>query len=146
MIKSVLLPPVLNSFQNFYNQLCKFTLINWDIVMFESGSVSHSVISTHWDLMDCSPPGSSAHGISQARILVWLAISFSRGSSPPMDQTQVSCIAGRFFTVQATRKALLLYIHYKKTYIKKLYKELFYKTQNTCSRVYTCRFPTFKYF
>ena len=51
------------------------------------------------DPMDCSPPGSSVHGISQARILEWVAISFSRGSSPPRDQTQVSCIAGRVFII-----------------------------------------------
>ena len=43
------------------------------------------------DPMDCSPPGSSVHGISQARILEWGAISSSRGSSPPRDQTHVSC-------------------------------------------------------
>ena len=55
--------------------------------------------------MDCSPPGSSVHGILQARILEWGAIPFSRGSSQPGDQTQVSCIAGRLFTVQITRKA-----------------------------------------
>ena len=47
------------------------------------------------DSMDCSPPGSFVHGILQARILGWLAISFSRGSSRPRDQTQASCIAGR---------------------------------------------------
>ena len=46
-----------------------------------------------------SPPGSSVHGILQARILEWVAIPFSRGSSQPRDQTWVSCIAGRFFTV-----------------------------------------------
>ena len=53
------------------------------------------------DLMECSPPGSSAHGISQARILEWIAISFSRGSPQTRDQTcisWVSCIAGGFFT------------------------------------------------
>ena len=50
------------------------------------------------DPMDCSPPGSSVHGISQARILEWVAISFSRGSSQPRDQTRVSCTAGKFFT------------------------------------------------
>ena len=49
--------------------------------------------------MDCSLPGSSAHGIFQARILEWVAVSFSRGSSQTRDQTQVSCIAGRFFTI-----------------------------------------------
>ena len=43
------------------------------------------------DPMDCSPPGSSVHGILQARILEWVAIPFSRGSSQPRDQTQVSC-------------------------------------------------------
>ena len=51
--------------------------------------------------MDCSPPGSSVYGISQARILEWVAISFSRESSWPRDQTQVSCIAGRLFTLWA---------------------------------------------
>ena len=51
------------------------------------------------DSMDCSPPGSSVHGIPQAGILEWVAISFSRGSSQPRDQTQVSCIAGRFFSI-----------------------------------------------
>ena len=56
------------------------------------------------NLMDCSPPGSSVHGISQARILKWVAISFSRGSSWAKDWTWVSCIAGRFFTVWATRE------------------------------------------
>ena len=58
------------------------------------------------DPVDCSPPGSSVHGILQARILEWAAIRFSRGSSPPGDQTWVSCIAGRFFTFWATREAL----------------------------------------
>ena len=57
--------------------------------------------------MDYSPPGSSVHGISQARILEWVAISFSRGSSQPRDQIWVSCIAGRFFTNWATRKISL---------------------------------------
>ena len=56
------------------------------------------------DAMDCSPPGSSVHGIFQARVLEWVAISFSRGSSQPSDWTQVSCIAGRFFTNWATRE------------------------------------------
>ena len=58
---------------------------------------------TLWDPMDCSPPDSSIHGILQARIQEWLAISFSRGSSQPRDWTQVSHIAGGFFTVWATR-------------------------------------------
>ena len=53
------------------------------------------------DPMGCSLPGSSVHGILQARILAWVAISFSKGSSQPRDQTWVSCIAGRFFTIWA---------------------------------------------
>ena len=55
--------------------------------------------------MDCNLPGSSIHGILQARILEWVAISFSRGSSWPRDWTQVSCIAGRCFNLWATREA-----------------------------------------
>ena len=47
--------------------------------------------------MVCSLPGSSVHGIFQARLLEWVAISFSRGTSRLRDQTQVSCITGRFF-------------------------------------------------
>ena len=55
--------------------------------------------------MDCSLPGFSVLEIFQARILEWIAIPFSRGSSLPRDRTLVSCIAGRFFTIWATRKS-----------------------------------------
>ena len=58
------------------------------------------------DPMDCRPPVSSVHGILYARILEWVAISFSRGSSWPRDRTRVSCIAGRSFTILATWEAL----------------------------------------
>ena len=57
------------------------------------------------DPMDGSLPGSSIHGVFQARILEWFAISFSRGSSQPRDRTQVSCTMGRLFTVWDTREA-----------------------------------------
>ena len=57
------------------------------------------------DTMDCSLSGFSIHGIFQARVLEWVAISFSSGSSWPRDQTWVSCIAGRHFTHWATREA-----------------------------------------
>ena len=57
------------------------------------------------DLMDCSPPGSSAHGILRARILEWVAYPFSRRSSQPRNPTGVSCIAGRFFTSWAVGKS-----------------------------------------
>ena len=54
--------------------------------------------------MDCSLPGSSVHGILQVRIVEWVTIPFSRGSSWPRDQTQVSYTAGRFFIIWATRE------------------------------------------
>ena len=52
---------------------------------------------TLYDPMDCSLPGSSVHGILQARVLEWVAVSFSRGSSQPRDRTRVSCIPGRCY-------------------------------------------------
>ena len=58
--------------------------------------------------MDCSLPGSSVHGISQARILEWVAISFSRGFYQPRDQTYVSCIAGGFFTADHQRSPYVI--------------------------------------
>ena len=64
--------------------------------------LSRSVLSDS-DPMDCSPPGSSVHGISQARILEWVAVSSSRGPSPPRDRTWVSCVScitDRFFTTE----------------------------------------------
>ena len=57
---------------------------------------------TFCDPMVCILPGSSVPGILQARILNWVAVPFSRGSSQPMDQTQVFHITGRFFTIWAT--------------------------------------------
>ena len=56
------------------------------------------------DPMDCSPPGSSVHGLLQARMLEWVAMPSSRGSSHPRDWIQVSHIAGGFFTAWATRE------------------------------------------
>ena len=56
------------------------------------------------DSMDCSLPGSSIHGIFQARVLEWGAIAFSRGSSQPRDRTLDSHIVGRHFTVWVSRK------------------------------------------
>ena len=55
--------------------------------------------------MDCSLPGSSVHGILQAKILEWVTIPFSKESYWPRDQIQVSCNAGRFFTIWATKEA-----------------------------------------
>ena len=59
---------------------------------------------TLWDPTDCSIPGSSIHGIFQARVLEWVAIPFSRGSSWPRDHTQISRIVGRAFTIWTPRE------------------------------------------
>ena len=67
--------------------------------------VTHSC-PTLCNPMDCSPSGSSVHGILQARLLEWIVFSFSRGlPSQPRDGTHISCIAVRFFTIWATREA-----------------------------------------
>ena len=63
----------------------------------DSDSEVAQMCLTLCDPVDCRPPGSPVRGISQARILEWVAISFSRGSSRPRDQTRVSLIAGRGF-------------------------------------------------
>ena len=60
--------------------------------------LSRSVVFDSCNPIDCSLPGFSVHGILQARILEWVAISFSRGSSQPRNRTRVSCIAGTLFT------------------------------------------------
>ena len=64
-----------------------------------------------WDTLDCSPPGSSVHGILPARMFKWVAISSSRGSSRPRDRTRVSCIsclAGGFFTPEPPVKVAIV--------------------------------------
>ena len=77
-----------------------------------SASASRSVVSNSLGPMDCSLPGSSVHGILQARILESVAIPFSRGSSDPRGiQPRVSCIAGRLFTIWATREAPYIQTH-----------------------------------
>ena len=68
----------------------------WIIIYYVLCSVTQLCL-TLCDPMDRSPPGSSVHGILQARMLEWVAMPSSRGSSWPRDWTQVSCIVGRFF-------------------------------------------------
>ena len=87
-------PPIKSKLRIFFTAIC---------------SVSCSVVClTLCDFMDCSLSGSSVHEILQVGILEWVAIPFSRGSSWPRDWTQVSSIAGRSFTIWATREAPLL--------------------------------------
>ena len=67
------------------------------------------------DPMECSPPGSSVHGIFQATVLEWVSISISRGSSWPRDRIWVSQIVDRCFTIWATRE---VYLYTLITYLK----------------------------
>ena len=67
---------------------------------------------------ECSQSGSSVYGIFQARILEWVAFPFSRESSRPRAQTQVSCIAGRFFTIWATYTSIDLWMGFKEKFVK----------------------------
>ena len=61
-----------------------------------------------YEPMDCSPPSSSVHKISQARILEWVAIPFSSGSSQPMDRTQISYIACKLFISVLPGKPIII--------------------------------------
>ena len=106
---------------------------------------SCSVVSNSCDLMDCSLPGSSVHGIFQARILEQFAISSSRGSSQPRDWTCVSCISciGRQILYHLESPIhLWLYpvkgtvITHHKKWEKKLIIQCVYACMRTC--VYTC--------
>ena len=81
------------------------------------------------NLMDYSLPGSSVHGISQARILEWVAISFSRGSSWPRYWTRFSCLAGRFFTTEPLGKRFLFSEPFK-NWIDFFLKEKFWVYRN----------------
>ena len=79
------------------------TIVNYNFYSENESEVAQSCL-TLCDPMDCSLPGSSVHGIFQARVLEWVAISFSSGSSWPRDGTQVSHIVDRCFTIWATRE------------------------------------------
>ena len=91
--------------QTWYKvQICKTSEPTLDL--YEETVVSVTLpCPTLFDPMDCSPLGSSVHGISQARILEWVAISFSRGSSWPRDQTHISCTGRWILYHWATREA-----------------------------------------
>ena len=101
-------------------RICYFSLIHDDAVLFyitlptDIANSFHIIVKvlvvqlclTLCNLKECILPGSSVYGILQARILEWVAPTFSRVSSQPRDQTWVSCISGGFFIVWATREAL----------------------------------------
>ena len=101
-------------------------------------SVSCSVISDSlWPHGLCSPPGSSVHVIFQARILEWVAISYSRGSAWPRDWSWVSCTAGIFFTIYLVKQTFSYLSKPYKCTLKKL-QSLFILTEN--KEILTCDF------
>ena len=87
----LLLPSIFSSIRVFFNESEKWS----------ESKVAQSCL-TLCDPMDCSLPGSSVHGIFQARVLEWIAVSFSRRSSRPRDRTQVSHIVDGRFTIWTT--------------------------------------------
>ena len=91
-----------------YNDHTHETL-TYCIIWYEWVSEVAQSCSTLCDPIDCSLSGSSVYGIFQARVLEWIAISFSRGSSRPRNRTRVSRIAGRHFTVWTTREDHISY-------------------------------------
>ena len=87
--------------RNTHTEIIPFPLFAVDMSVF----VCVQSCPTRCNPMDCRLPGSSVHGTSQAKILEWVAISYSRGSSRPKDRSCVSCSASGFFTNWATREA-----------------------------------------
>ena len=85
-------------FQEMLQELSPVALSSYFEKVKSESKVTQSC-PTLWDPMDCSLQGFSVHGILQARVLEWVVISFSRGSSQPRDRAQVSRIAGRHFTI-----------------------------------------------
>ena len=83
----------------------KNVLKYWSVLRWKSESEVAQSCLTLCDPVDCNLPGFSVHGIFQARVLEWVAISVSKGSSWLRDWTWVSCITGRRFTLCATREA-----------------------------------------
>ena len=82
--------------------LCRYHYV-YNCYVIVAYSLSH--VWPSYNPMDCSPPGSSVHGISQERILAWVAISFSRGFFWPRDQTHISCIGRQILYHWASREA-----------------------------------------
>ena len=93
--------------EQFWNKSYYKTHHNWlSVMVIWKVNVKVLVMSSSLGPIDCSLSVSSVHGILQARLLEWVAIHFFRGSSWPRDWIWVSCIAGRFFTIWATRVSI----------------------------------------
>ena len=101
-------------FSHYFEKRSKFPFSSMCVL------VNHLCL-TLCDPLDYSPPGSSVHGDSPARILEWVAFPSSRGSSQPRDNTWVSCIAGGFFIIGAPGEALLKYEKVPLTLVRQLF-------------------------
>ena len=94
----------------FTRDICVCVCIYRHTHVYEKKVLAAQSCLTLCDPRDCSLPDSSVHGILQARILEWVAILFSRGSSQPRDQSQVSYIADRLFTNWTIREVPYMYV------------------------------------
>ena len=117
------------SFHVYYQSHIQLRTYSTQLIRKQSGWVVTKLCSTVCGPMDCSPPGYSVHGISQAKILEWVAISFSRGSSQSRGGTWVSWIASRVFAKGATSKAPKSKCTYIQTKLHKVLrkKKMFWK-------------------
>ena len=95
-------------------QLSFSSSVKWNNIYLFLLSLVAQLCPTLRDPTDCSPSGSSVHGILQAGILEWVAIPFYRGSFQPRDRAQVSCMASRFFTIWTTRATPILFLQSSK--------------------------------
>ena len=101
--------PIIKSYRKIQTNILANSIYLVCVCVFLCVLVAQSFLTLR-DLMDYSPPGSTVHGILQSRILEWVAISFSMGSSLLRHQTWVSHTAVRFFTIWATREAHSLWL------------------------------------
>ena len=92
---------------SLWSWCCKYWVYCWYLVNICWVAACLLILLSHICLFGTPRAVASVHGILQARILEWVAISFSRGSSQPRDRTQVSCIADGFFALWPTREASL---------------------------------------
>jgi len=97
-----ILSPKIHSVLLLISTPIKSTLFQVNILCDQVTESITQLCSTLFGPMGCGPTGSPVHGILQAKILEWVTIPFSRGCSWPRDQTQDSCISGRFFIVWST--------------------------------------------
>ena len=114
---SLSLPPCFKDWHNSSQPGNKASISDWDFIktsniiweriVCQTGQSVTQLYLALCDPMDHSPPGSSVYRISQARILEWVAILFSRLSPPTRDWTQVSCSTGRVFTIWTTRPCII---------------------------------------